>query len=316
MPVYLVTEDELYHHGILGQQWGVRRFQYKDGSLTPAGEKRYPLNAKEQKAVDKKQAAMNKAAKKGIRDESYRQARTIPAGTTMFRTTGGVDANADGTTYVSYLEVDRNHYNGGWIRQTAKVKNAYEHEFKLKKDLKLPSRDEVAEVINDAVKKDHELVAKTVDTWLTMMIRNNPEMAYYMSIDEATGKYSEDAFNKYKQKCIDSFGKMTPEQSYYYSAQTLGLNDSLKKTVVSELKKRGYNAMTDEASVGGQNGWSKEGMDPLIIFDGADTLDKQKTRIISADEERKSYAKYQQWANKAYSKSGKWSDSSDAYTIS
>ena len=29
------------HHGIKGQKWGVRRFQNKDGSLTPAGEKRY-----------------------------------------------------------------------------------------------------------------------------------------------------------------------------------------------------------------------------------------------------------------------------------
>lgn len=33
--------DELYHHGIKGQKWGVRRFQNTDGSLTPAGEKRY-----------------------------------------------------------------------------------------------------------------------------------------------------------------------------------------------------------------------------------------------------------------------------------
>ena len=33
--------NELYHHGILGQKWGVRRFQNEDGSLTPEGEKRY-----------------------------------------------------------------------------------------------------------------------------------------------------------------------------------------------------------------------------------------------------------------------------------
>lgn len=32
--------NNLQHHGIKGQKWGVRRFQNKDGSLTPAGRKR------------------------------------------------------------------------------------------------------------------------------------------------------------------------------------------------------------------------------------------------------------------------------------
>lgn len=32
---------ELYHHGIKGQRWGVRRYQNEDGSLTTAGRKRY-----------------------------------------------------------------------------------------------------------------------------------------------------------------------------------------------------------------------------------------------------------------------------------
>ena len=32
---------ELYHHGVKGQRWGIRRYQKKDGSLTPAGKKRY-----------------------------------------------------------------------------------------------------------------------------------------------------------------------------------------------------------------------------------------------------------------------------------
>jgi hypothetical protein len=32
--------SELYHHGIKGQRWGVRRYQNPDGSLTPAGQKR------------------------------------------------------------------------------------------------------------------------------------------------------------------------------------------------------------------------------------------------------------------------------------
>ena len=33
--------DELYHHGIKGQKWGVRRYQNEDGSLTNSGKKRY-----------------------------------------------------------------------------------------------------------------------------------------------------------------------------------------------------------------------------------------------------------------------------------
>lgn len=36
--------NELYHHGILGQRWGVRRFQNEDGSLTAAGRKRYDVD--------------------------------------------------------------------------------------------------------------------------------------------------------------------------------------------------------------------------------------------------------------------------------
>lgn len=37
-------KNELYHHGILGQRWGIRRFQRKDGSLTSSGKKRYSDN--------------------------------------------------------------------------------------------------------------------------------------------------------------------------------------------------------------------------------------------------------------------------------
>lgn len=37
----LISKEELYHHGILGQKWGIRRFQNLDGSLTEEGKKRY-----------------------------------------------------------------------------------------------------------------------------------------------------------------------------------------------------------------------------------------------------------------------------------
>ena len=47
-------EDCLQHHGIKGQKWGRRRYQNKDGTLTPAGKKRYDneyMQLKEEKKI-------------------------------------------------------------------------------------------------------------------------------------------------------------------------------------------------------------------------------------------------------------------------
>lgn len=41
--------DYLAHHGILGQKWGVRRFQNEDGTYTEAGKERYGKNVPEGK---------------------------------------------------------------------------------------------------------------------------------------------------------------------------------------------------------------------------------------------------------------------------
>ena len=44
-------KNELYHHGIKGQRWGVRRYQNEDGTLTEVGMRRLSIGGKKDKGI-------------------------------------------------------------------------------------------------------------------------------------------------------------------------------------------------------------------------------------------------------------------------
>lgn len=79
-------ENELTHWGVKGMRWGIRRYQNKDGSLTPAGKKRYDKEMSKLKAEEKvlknkqkTQAKLDKLETKRKDVEALRKGKTPPS---------------------------------------------------------------------------------------------------------------------------------------------------------------------------------------------------------------------------------------------
>lgn len=63
------NNDYLEHHGILGQKWGVRRYQNPDGTLTKAGKRHI-------KQIEKKDAKWAKKNYDKIYNQAYKKSRS------------------------------------------------------------------------------------------------------------------------------------------------------------------------------------------------------------------------------------------------
>jgi len=135
---------ELYHHGIKGMKWGVRRFQTKDGGLTPAGRKRYADDVSEKKAAYKSankeyKKAFNKASNRAFAayspSKKHRQANDARWEDTVNKAEKANKAQAEYKQAKKTAKEQKRRYNEQLKRDAKTVrKYGYEADFELDSD--------------------------------------------------------------------------------------------------------------------------------------------------------------------------------------
>ncbi len=88
-------EYELKHSGIKGMKWGVRRYQNKDGSLTPAGKKRYDRDVRENNAKKKDNRIIidGPDPKRWVKEDTSRVKNVVDSSSGMVRELKNVERN-------------------------------------------------------------------------------------------------------------------------------------------------------------------------------------------------------------------------------
>lgn len=326
MSYKVIFSNELYHHGIKGQKWGVRRFQNEDGSLTPEGRKRYERELSEVSVI-----------KKGSR---------------LYRSTVNAKEETKGNKYMTYFDTDRNFYRGEggeWIKDTGRSNKLYENTYVTNKDLKIATGKEVLKAYEELSAKDKKMVNESARAYVAFMVnnadirsaeaekalndnRNKKKLTDADTADLYRKIYELDPKKWDDKACMEAMNKtgmtwqiqslqMEYNERYneavhyikqssnmpakvFYAADGWGTpqGQAQKERVINYLKSKGYHGMTDIAGVAGvktkNDSRRRETRQAMIIFDTENNVSKKAQSVINGFTAMRADSAWWKWQQK------------------